>query len=174
MVVALKHGKVIICINPKDIKNEHHPMKTIEEITSRIPNAKLFSKLDAKSGFLQIRLDEPPSYITTFNTSICGFVFHLALNPHQRFTYQRVMDEKLEGIEGAFAIIDDILIAGRNREHHDSILKKDVESATQYNLKLNFDKTNRSKVRRSRDDSRWVETRYREDKGYNGYASNRR
>lgn len=36
--------------------------------------------------------------------------------------------------------MDDILIAGRNMEHHDKIPNKDVERATSYNLKLNFDK----------------------------------
>ena len=38
-------------------------------------------------------------------------------------------------------IIDDILIAGRHREHHNQILKKVVTRATEYYLKLNFDKS---------------------------------
>ncbi|VDI72881.1 Hypothetical predicted protein [Mytilus galloprovincialis] len=50
------------------------------------------------------------------------------------------MDQMLEGIIGATAIIDDILIAGRNMEEHDKILKQVVERATKHNLRLNFDK----------------------------------
>ena len=46
----------------------------------------------------------------------------------------------LEGIEGAFAIMDDTLIAGRDREHHDHILRAVIKRATEYNLRLNFDK----------------------------------
>ena len=42
----------------------------------------------------------------------------------------------LEGIDGVFAIIDDILIAGKEVEHHDQILRKVVERATAANLKL--------------------------------------
>ena len=50
------------------------------------------------------------------------------------------MDQKLEGTEGATAIMDDILIAGRDVEHHDATLHKVIEWATSYNLKLNLQK----------------------------------
>lgn len=46
----------------------------------------------------------------------------------------------LEGIEDAAAVVDDILIGGRDVEHHDNIFRKVIERATQYNLKLNYDK----------------------------------
>jgi hypothetical protein len=50
------------------------------------------------------------------------------------------MDQMVEGIESAFAIVDDILIAGRDQEYHDQIFKQVIERATQYNLRLNYDK----------------------------------
>mgnify|MGYP003691723641 FL=1 len=56
------------------------------------------------------------------------------------------MDNMIAGIKGASAIIDDILIAGETLEEHDAILRKVVERATSYNLKLNFDKC---KIRKS-------------------------
>ncbi|KAK0131334.1 hypothetical protein N1851_033983 [Merluccius polli] len=77
MVAAVRNGKVRICIDPSDlnkvIKREHHPMRTVEEVVSMIPGAKVFSVLDAKSGFLQIELDETSSFLTTFNTPIGRF-----------------------------------------------------------------------------------------------------
>ena len=54
--------------------------------------------------------------------------------------YQRAMDEMLEGIDHAFAIMDDILITGRDTAHHDSVLEKELDRARSYNLKLNFEK----------------------------------
>lgn len=107
-----------------------------------IPNAKVFSVLDAKSGFLQIKLEEPSSYLTTFNTPIGRYrwlrlPFGIKCAPE---IYQRIMDQMLEGIAGATAIIDDILIAGCDIEEHDNILKQVVERATSHNLRLNFDK----------------------------------
>lgn len=59
MVAAVRNGKIRICIDlNKVIKKEHYPMRTIEEVVSAMPSAKVFSVLDAKSGFLQIELDE--------------------------------------------------------------------------------------------------------------------
>ena len=50
------------------------------------------------------------------------------------------MDDTLECIDGARAIMDDILIAGNTPQEHDSIMKKVIESATWLNVKLNFNK----------------------------------
>ena len=87
-------------------------------------------------------MDRKLSYLTTFNTPIGRFPwlrlpFGIKCSPE---IYQCIMDQMLEGIDGAFAIIDDILIAGRNIEHHDQILKSVIARATEYNLKFNFDK----------------------------------
>ena len=54
--------------------------------------------------------------------------------------YQRIIEQMLEGIDGASAIIDYILIADRDIEHYDHILKHLIKRAAEYNLKLNFDK----------------------------------
>ena len=74
MVVSLRNDKLRICIDPSDlnkvIKREHHPMKTVEEVIADIPEAQIFSVLDAKSGFMQIELDDESSLLTTFNTPI--------------------------------------------------------------------------------------------------------
>ena len=50
--------------------------------------------------------------------------------------YQRAMDEMLEGIDHAYAIMDDILVAGRDISHHDSVLEKVLYRAKSDNLKL--------------------------------------
>ena len=54
--------------------------------------------------------------------------------------YQRARNEMLEGIDHAYAIMDDIIVAGRDISHHDSVLGKVLYRAKSYNLKLNFDK----------------------------------
>ena len=47
--------------------------------------------------------------------------FRIKLAPE---TYQRAMDEMLEGLDHAFAIMDDILIVGRDIVHHDAVPEK--------------------------------------------------
>ena len=59
MVPIVKPNKLRICIDPFNlnqvIKREHHPMKTIEEVVSRLSGATVFSTLDAASGFWKIQ-----------------------------------------------------------------------------------------------------------------------
>lgn len=113
MVVSTRNNKIRICLDPLDlnkvVKRAHHPMKTVEDIVSNIPNACVFSKLDAKSGFLQIKLNEKSSYLTTFNTPIGRYrwlrlPFGIKSAPE---IFQHIMDQMLEGIEGAAAVMDD-------------------------------------------------------------------
>ena len=146
LVVVMKGEKVRLCIDPKDlnkaIRREHYPIPTVEEVVSGMPGTKLFSVLDARSGFLQIKLDYESSLLTTFNTPSGRYrwlrlPFGIKSAPE---IYQRVMDTMLEGIPGCRAIMDDILIAAKNPVEHDEILTQVIERAKSWNLKLNYDK----------------------------------
>ena len=147
MVTVVKGDKVRICLDPKDlnkaIKREHYPIPTVEEVVASIPpDSKYFSVIDAKSGFLQIKLDEASSLLTTFNTPVGRYrwlrlPFGIKSAPE---AFQRIMDEMLEGITGARAIMDDILVAASDEQKHDAIMKQVIQRATQYNLKLNLSK----------------------------------
>ena len=120
-------------------------MRTIDEVIADMPGACVFTVLDGKSGFLQIKLDEPSSYLTTLNTPIGRYrwlrpPFGIKCAPE---IFQRIMDEMLEGIDGAYVIMDVILVAGVDVvdvAHRNIILKKVIEKATSYNLKLNIQK----------------------------------
>ena len=61
-----------ICLDPTDlnraIQRENYPLPTIEDVATRLHGAKVFSLLDVRSGFWHVKLDEPSSYLTTFNT----------------------------------------------------------------------------------------------------------
>lgn len=146
MVVKVKGDKVRICLDPKDlnkaIRREHYPIPTVEEVVAGFPEATLFSVLDAKSGFLQIRLSYESSLLTTFNTPQGRYrwlrlPFGIKSAPE---LYQRIMDTMLEGIRGCRAEMDDILVGGRDQEEHDRIQKQVIQRATEWNLRLNFDK----------------------------------
>lgn len=112
-------------------------MKTIEEVVSNIHEAKLFSKLDATSGFWHLKLDDESSKLTCFNTPFGRYRFLRAPFGIKSIPeiFQRVMSELMEDIEGAEVIIDDILILGATIQEHDERLKKVLERARQYNLK---------------------------------------
>lgn len=136
MVVSTRGDKVRICIDPSDlnkvIKRENYPMRTIEEVISTMPDAKVFSKLDAKSGFLQIKLGEASSLLTTFDTPLGRYRWLILPFGIKRAPeiFQRIMDQVLEGIDRATAIMDDILIAGPDTEHHDARSSKEQPATT--------------------------------------------
>ena len=46
----------------------HFPLPTIEEVLPSLKDAQIFSLVDAKDGFVQVRLTEESSYLTTFWT----------------------------------------------------------------------------------------------------------
>uniref|UniRef100_A0ABM0MBB2 Uncharacterized protein K02A2.6-like n=1 Tax=Saccoglossus kowalevskii TaxID=10224 RepID=A0ABM0MBB2_SACKO len=72
IVVVLKPNKLRVCLDPRDlnraIKRPKYQMPTLDEILPKLSDAKVFSILDAKDGFHQVKLDEQSSYLTTFWT----------------------------------------------------------------------------------------------------------
>ena len=79
MVAVVKPNKLLICNNPLDlnvaIRREHFPVTTTEEVVADMPQAKVFSVLDATSGYWQVKLDEASSKLCTFNTPFRRYRF---------------------------------------------------------------------------------------------------
>ena len=146
MVTVVKGDKIRICLDPTDlnkaIQREHYPMRTIEEVASRMPNAKCFSRFDAKRAYWQIALDKRSSLLTTFNTP----------NGRYRFTrlpfgissasevFQRAMEETFRGLDGIEIIHDDLLVWGTSRQEHDVSLRNMLERARQTGIKFTLEK----------------------------------
>ncbi|MEQ2175680.1 hypothetical protein GOODEAATRI_020300 [Goodea atripinnis] len=53
---------------------------------------------------------------------------------------KRILDQMLDGNNGVTGIMDDILFAALTMKEHDKILRKVVDRATSYSLRLNFNK----------------------------------
>ena len=74
MVVSSRGDKIRICFDPRDlnkaVKREHYPMSTVEEISAKIPDAKVFIVLDGKNGYLQMKLEYESGLLTTMNTPL--------------------------------------------------------------------------------------------------------
>ena len=65
-------GTICPCLDPHDMNKaiirKHYKAPTLDKISHRLSGATVFSKLDAKNGFLSIHLDIPSSYLITLNT----------------------------------------------------------------------------------------------------------
>ena len=96
-------------------------MPTIEEVLTRLPQAKVFSKFDASSGFWQVQLDEQSSELTTFNTPFGRYKlnwlpFGISSAPE---VFQKAINHVFQGLDGVEVIVDDMLVWGENDQQHD-------------------------------------------------------
>ena len=75
LVITKKpNEKLHICLDPQPLNNaikcEHLHLPTDKEIVSKMSVACFFSKLDASSGYWQIKLDEESSHPSAFGTPL--------------------------------------------------------------------------------------------------------
>ena len=144
MVCAKKKDKdqICLCIDPKDLnkalKRPHHPLKTVDSILSRIPDAKVFSVLDAKSSFWQIPLEKESRKLTCFATPFGRYVFNVL--PYGvtvgSEVYQRTIKHLFMNAPCG-AVIDDILVWGKHLHDHDKKLKQVLNRCRKINIRLN-------------------------------------
>ena len=55
-----RDGSIRVCLDPKDlntaINRSHYPLPTVDDVTSLLTKTKVFSVMDAKSGFWHVKL----------------------------------------------------------------------------------------------------------------------
>lgn len=142
-----KPTDVRVTIDPQDLNRallrEYHPITTIEDVTTRTENAKLFTVLDAKMGYFQMSLTHESQQLTAFNTPFGRYKYlrlpmGISVAPE---LYQRAMTELMAGLDGVEVIMDDILIHAPTIEIHNQRLEKVLKRCRENNLKLNPEKT---------------------------------
>ena len=145
MVPAPKRNKdeVRVCVDlkrlNKGVKRERYILPTLDDITPKLAGAKVFSTLDASSGFWQIPLDPSCQKLTTFITPMGRFCFKrlpfgITSAPE---IFQRLMSTLLKGLEGTVVVMDDILVYGSNKDEHDHRLDAVLRTIKASGLKLN-------------------------------------
>ncbi len=146
VVTEKSNGQLRVCIDPqhlnKAIKRAHYPLPVIEEVLPELADARMFSKLDLKDGFLQIELDEESSKLTTFQTPWGRYrwlrlPFGVAPAPEN---FQQKLDQNLEGLKGVYKIADDILVTGQGpnpERDHDINLLRLLQRCRERNIVLN-------------------------------------
>ncbi|UYV80773.1 K02A2.6-like [Cordylochernes scorpioides] len=126
----------------KFVKREHYPIPSVEYTLAQMGGAKLFSKLDANSGFWQIPLSEESSNLTTFLTPFGRYRFKrlpfgISSAPE---VFQRKMSNLLESQSGVNCHMDDIVIWGATQEEHDERLRCVLRKLQDSGLTLNKEK----------------------------------
>lgn len=143
VLVEKENGDLRVCLDPRNlnkaVKREHFQLPTSSDITSKISDASIFSKLDAKDGFWHVKLDQESSLLTTFSTPFGRYKFNrlpFGLKSANE-VFQKKMQQAFEGINGAEVIYDDFLIWAKNDKTHDQILREVFDRAREKGVKFN-------------------------------------
>ena len=151
VVVPKPGGKVRICVDltrlNESVRRERHPLPAVEQALAQLAGARVFTKLDANSGFWQIPLAEESALLTTFITPFGRFCFNrlpfgITSAPEH---FQRRMAEILQDCEGVVCLVDDVLIHGKSQEEHDRRLMVVLQKLQEAGLTLNQQKCEFSK-----------------------------
>ena len=147
------NGKLWNCLDPKDLNRAvlrgKYQLPTIEDVASRLNDAKVFTKLDTRNGFwhIQMDIDKKSSRLTTFHTPFGRYCwrrlpFGFCSEPE---VFQRRMHEVVDGLVGVKVVADDFLVVGygdtkQATKNHDENLVAFLRRCDKENLVLNADK----------------------------------
>lgn len=146
VVVPKANDKVRICVDltklNESVKRERHPLPAVDQTLAQLAGARVFTKLDANSGFWQIPLHPASSLLTTFITPFGRYRFNrlpfgISSAPEH---FQRRMSEALVGLAGTVCMMDDILIHGATSEEHDQRLHAVLRRLSDIGMTLNTEK----------------------------------
>ena len=145
IVVVTKPGRpneVRICTDAREmnkaIRRTRHAFPTIEDLVVKLNGAKLISKFDFNTGYMQL-LAEKCRYISAFCTHMGIFQYkrlNFGINAASEI-FQRVTEQVLSGIDGVMNFSDDIIVYAATKAEHDTILeavlKRFIESGSAVN-----------------------------------------
>ena len=146
VVVPKANGQVRICVDltklNESVRREQHPLPAVDQVLAQLAGTKVFSQLDANSGFWQIPLSPESAHLTTFINPFgrSGFPwlpFGITSAPEH---YQRVMSEILRGLSGVVCMMDYVLVHGKTTQEHDERLYAVLSKLSDAGVTLNPDK----------------------------------
>ena len=144
VVVEKSNGKLRFCLDPRNlnkaIKREHFQLPTVDDIMAKMPDAKIFSKLDASSGYWQIRVDDESADLLTFNTPFGRYHFNrlpFGVWSASEIFGKSIFENIIQGLKSVANIQDDIIVWGSTPAEHDERLQHVLEKCREANLKLN-------------------------------------
>jgi len=115
-------------LNSQTVKN-NYPLPLITELIDNMGSKRVFTKMDLRWGFNNVRIKEEDEWKGAFTTYIGSFepmvmFFRMTNSPA---TFQAMMNEILRDLINkgkVAAFVDDVLVETETEEEHDEIVKE--------------------------------------------------
>ena len=142
IMIPKKDGGIKVVIDYRELnaitKRDQYPLPRIDDMLDRLHGALYFSKLDAKSAYWMIPLEETSKEKTAFITPWGLWEFNMMPFglPNAPATFQRLMDTLLTGLNFAPPYLDDIIVFSPSWDEHLDHLEKVFNRLEKAGLKL--------------------------------------
>ena len=146
VVTEKKNGSLRLCLDPrplnKAIKREHHAIPTAGDVQAQLAGKKIFTVVDMRDAFWHVKLSESSNYLCTFSSPWGRKRFlrmPFGLSSASEILQQR-NDDTFGDIDNVHVIANDLIIAGKDEQEHDTALLAVMERARAKNVKFSRDK----------------------------------
>ncbi|KAL0821292.1 hypothetical protein ABMA28_005891 [Loxostege sticticalis] len=146
-IVKKENGSLRICGDYRStvnaaIDSDSYPLPKSSEAFVKLSGGKIFSKLDLKQAYTQLKVDEETAELLTLNTptglmKINRLAFGVSAAPG---IFQRVMSSALAGMDGVACLLDDVALTGVTIEQHNNRLREVLGILNKMGFCLNLDK----------------------------------
>ena len=144
LFVKKKDGTLRLCVDYRLLNKltirDAYPLPRIQDLLDDMKDATVFSKMDLKTGYYQLRMLPEDEHKTAFSTRYGTFqwkVLPLGLC-NAPATFQRTMDQIFKSVKGRcmWIYLDDLIVFSKNISEHREHIKEIFQLLAVNNLRL--------------------------------------